>query len=85
MSRKVEKPIELVSYNLMMYLRKKLNNYHLCKKDFTHEQKESFEKKVKECFAKGLLLNNPFADEERILTILIESELLGEQYLGGKE
>ncbi len=81
---RTERPIELVSYNLMMYLRKKSNNRNLCKKDFTHKQKESFEKKVKECLAKGLLLHNPFADEERILAILIESELLGEQYLGGK-
>ena len=82
---RVEKPIELVSYNLIMYLRRRTNNHNLCKKDFTHKQKDLFEKKVHECLEKGLLTNNPFEDEERLLSILIESELLGEHYLGVKQ
>ena len=80
---RAERPLELISYNLVMYLRKKTNNRNLCQKDFTHKQKDLFKKKVKEYFAKGLLIDNPFEDEERLLTILIESELLDEKYLGG--
>jgi len=71
---KAEKPIEIVSYNLMEYLRNKTNRPHLCKNDFNKRQKELFDKKVKECLAKDILCKNPFDDEERLLMISIEEE-----------
>ena len=69
-----EKPSELVAYNLMKHLRKKTNKPNLCKKDFTKKQKVLFDKKVEECLEKGMLCDNPFNDEERLLMISIEED-----------
>ena len=69
-----EKPIEIVAYNLMEYLRKKINKPNLCRKDFTHRQRDSFDKKAQECLEKGIFCENPFNDEERLLMISIEEE-----------
>ncbi len=71
---KAERPLEIVSYNLMEYLRMKTNNPKLCKTDFSSRQRELFESKVREYYEKGKFCENPFEDKERLLMIFLEED-----------
>ena len=67
-----EKLSEIVSYNLMQYLRKKMKKPNLCKIDFSKSQLQAFDRCLKRCLKEGIMCDNPFADEERLLLISLE-------------
>jgi len=63
---------EVVSYNLMQYLRKKTKKSNLCKSDFSKSQLQAFNKCIKRCLKEGIMCDNPFANEEKLLLISLE-------------
>lgn len=72
--RKPENLKELVSYNLIRILRKKLKKSNFCVLDMTTKQRELFFKKVEEFFREGKLQYNPFENKQRILLIFLEED-----------
>jgi len=66
---------ELVSYNFMQCLRKKLNRPRLCILDLNKKQREVFRRLVNEYLDKGKYCNNPFEDNRRLLMIELEKSL----------